>query len=178
MEIFTIGHSNREFKSFVRMLHKWNIDTLVDVRSLPGSRRCPQFNKEYLERMIPMNDMDYIHLSKLGGLRNATVKKRDSINLGFENDSFRKYADYMQTNSFDDGIDELLKISDEQRIALCCKESWYIKCHRRLISDQLKSMGITVRHITSGITAKEHEMTGFAKLEGDKLYYPKVSDIV
>src|SRR5579884_1321029 len=92
--IFTIGHSTRSFDELASMLKAHGIELLVDIRTVPRSRRNPQFNREELARTLPEAGMEYRHMASLGGLRHP---RRDSINSGWKNDSFRGYADYMET---------------------------------------------------------------------------------
>ena len=92
--IFTIGHSTHTLEEFVAMLKAHDVKQLVDVRTIPKSRRVPQFNSESLAVDLPAQGIAYVHLKALGGLRHA---KKDSINTGWRNPSFRGYADYMAT---------------------------------------------------------------------------------
>src|SRR5215212_8123281 len=107
-KLFTIGHSTRTFEEFVSILQAHDIKTLVDVRTVPRSRRVPQFNTENLRTSLPEHHVQYLHLPDLGGLRKT---RPDSSNTGWRNDSFRGYADYMQTPRFEEGLDKLISIA-------------------------------------------------------------------
>jgi uncharacterized protein (DUF488 family) len=152
------------------MLHSFNIELIADVRSYPGSRRFPQFNKESLEISLPQNKIQYVHIKELGGRRKANP---DSKNKGWRNISFRGYADYMETDSFKDGINELVKIALTQRAAYMCSEAVWWRCHRSMISDYLKSEGWNVLHISGVGKAEEHPYTSPARIVQGELNYMK-----
>ena len=133
--IWTIGHSTRTLEEFVEMLQHYNITLLVDIRSFPGSRRYPHFNKEALEVSIPNNNIKYIHLLKLGGRRRV---KPDSENTAWKHPAFRGYADYMETDEFKEGIHELEELARNDRTAIMCSEAVWWSCHRSMVSDYLK----------------------------------------
>lgn len=171
-EIYAIGHSTRPLDKFVELLHAHRIETLADIRTVPRSRTNPQFNQENLARELPHAGIRYIHLKELGGLRRP---QRDSVNLGWENASFRGFADYMQTAEFDAALDELVRLGEEGRTAIMCAEGNPFRCHRTLVADALTARGVRVFHISSRKTARPHAMTPFAHVEGTRLTYPAVS---
>lgn len=154
------------------MLQSFEIELLVDIRSLPGSRKFPQFNKEELEVSLPKHGIEYYHLKELGGRRKA---KRDSKNTGWRLPAFRGYADYMETKDFKDAIKVLEKMAREKRTAYMCSEAVWWSCHRSLVSDYLKVHGWTVMHIMAVNKADEHPYTSPAKIVDGKLSY-KASD--
>jgi uncharacterized protein (DUF488 family) len=104
--IYTIGHSTRSLDEFMSMLEIFSIELLADVRSYPGSRKYPHFNKENLAKEIPARNILYLHLPALGGRRKTSPQSK---NTAWKNDSFRGYADYMETDEFKKGIEELGK---------------------------------------------------------------------
>jgi len=167
-EIWTIGHSTRTLEHFVEMLRSFNIELLVDIRSFPGSRRVPQFNKENLEQSMPENGIDYMHLKLLGGRRPV---HKDSKNTGWKHPAFRGYADYMETADFKKGIEELESVATKQRTAYMCSEAVWWSCHRSMVSDYLKLNGWVVYHIMENGKATEHTYTQPAKIIGGKLFY-------
>ena len=168
--IWTIGHSTRELEDLIRLLHENDIELVADVRSFPGSRKFPQFNKESLGMTLPENGVEYVHLKQLGGRRKV---KPDSENTVWRNDAFRGYADYMETDDFRKGIDELLELADDKRTAIMCSEAVWWRCHRSMISDYLKSKGVTVIHIMSENKVEEHPYTSAARLvDGELTYRP------
>ena len=170
--IWTIGHSTRSFEELIAMLHSFNIELISDVRSYPGSRRYPQFNKEYLKISLPQNNIQYVHLIDLGGRRKANP---DSKNTGWRNISFRGYADYMETGLFKEGINELVKSSIIQRTAFMCSEAVWWRCHRSMISDYLKLEGWKVMHILDIGKAEEHPYTTPARIvQGELNYEPEL----
>ncbi len=142
--IWTVGHSTRSIEEFNQILTTHQIKTLVDVRTFPGSRRYPQFNREQLSNSLQLIDIGYVHLPELGGRRKA---RPDSKNTAWNNEGFRGYADHMETLEFKKGIQDLLGLSSEKRTAVMCAEAVWWRCHRGLISDFLKSQGVKVLHI-------------------------------
>ena len=94
MRIWTIGHSTRPIDDFISLLKQNGIKLLADVRTLPGSKRYPQFNKEALAESLNARGIRYEHFPELGGRRKP---KADSRNTAWRNASFRGYADYMET---------------------------------------------------------------------------------
>ena len=167
--IYTIGHSTRSIEQFLGLLQAHNIEELVDVRTVPQSRHNPQFGQEELATALQQAGIGYMHLGKLGGLRQSS---KDSINLGWQNSSFRGFADYMATPEFQEGLDELKAIAEKKRVAIMCAEAVPWRCHRSLIADALTTQGWQVLHIQSKKTASPHEPTPFLKVQDGKLTYP------
>ncbi len=167
--VYAIGHSTRPLDKFVEILQAHEIALLVDIRTIPKSRHNPQFNAESLETELPKNKIAYRHMKELGGLRHAS---KDSINTGWENASFRGYADYMQTDEFANAVESLIRLANEHRLAIMCAEGNPFRCHRSLVADALTVRGVQVLHISSRKTAKEHVLTPFAKVDGTRVTYP------
>ncbi len=172
MALWTIGHSNRRLEELIAMLRGHSIEVLVDVRTVPRSRYNPQFNRETLPAELAAAGIEYRHMPGLGGLRHP---RKDSTNTGWRNDSFRGYADYMQTAEFETNLEALLGLATERRVAIMCAEAVPWRCHRSLISDAVTARGGEVRHIMSAEKAEPHRMTSFARVEGEKVTYPSES---
>ena len=172
--VWTVGHSTRPIDEFIAALQSFRISALVDVRSYPGSRRYPQFNKPNLAASLAGVEIDYRHAPELGGRRRA---KPDSINMAWRNEMFRGYADYMDTEEFREGIERLLGLARESRTAIMCAEAVWWKCHRSLISDYLKASGVTVLHIAGGGKSEEHPFTSAARIINGELSYRGVLDV-
>ena len=170
LTVLTIGHSTRTIEEFLAILQAHGVQLLVDVRSIPKSRRVPQFNSDALAASLREKGIEYAHLVTLGGLRYA---KKDSINTGWRNASFRGYADYMATQGFHDGLDRLLQVAKTKRTAIMCAEAVPWRCHRSLIGDALLVRGVQVEDIMSATSSRPHEMTSFAKVEGLSIVYPE-----
>lgn len=166
--IYTIGHSTHSFEDFLSMLQSFNIEVLADIRSFPGSRKYPQFNKENLMVSIKEAGIEYLHLADLGGRRKV---KKDSKNNRWNNDSFKGYADYMETEAFEKAVINLEKIGMEKTTAYMCSEAVWWRCHRSMVSDYLKAKGWTVMHIMAIGKAKEHSYTAPARIVGDNVLY-------
>ena len=167
--IWTIGHSTHEPEVFIDMLKSFQIKCVADIRSFPGSRRYPYFNKEALELSLPENHIKYIHFRELGGRRKVNP---DSINLGWHLASFRGYADYMETGSFKKAISELEYTGSKERTAFMCAEALWWRCHRSLVSDYLKLHGWTVIHIMGIGKTQEHFYTSPSQIVNGELHYP------
>jgi uncharacterized protein (DUF488 family) len=170
LTVLTIGHSTRTIEEFLAILRAHGVQLLVDVRSIPKSRRAPQFNSDALAASLREKGIEYEHLATLGGLRHA---KKDSINTGWRNASFRGYADYMATQGFHEGLDRLLQLAKTKRTAIMCAEAVPWRCHRSLIGDALLVRGVQVEDIMSATSSRPHEMTSFAKVEGLNIAYPE-----
>lgn len=170
MAIYTIGHSTRELDEFTEMLRGFGITILADVRTVPRSRRVPQFNRETLPGELEQRGIAYHHIEKLGGLRHS---RKDSVNQGWENRSFRGYADYMQTPGFTAGLDELIALAKEGTVAIMCAEAVPWRCHRRMIGDALLVRGFEVLDIMGEGRADPETLTGFAVVDGTAITYPR-----
>ena len=151
------------------MLRAHGVETLVDVRTVPRSRRNPQFNSEALPAPLAAAGIEYVHMHALGGLRRP---RKDSPNLAWRNESFRGYADYMQTPEFAAALDSLIELGRARRAAIMCAEAVPWRCHRSLIADALAARGIAVEHIMSEAAAKPHTVTSFARIEDGRVTYP------
>jgi uncharacterized protein (DUF488 family) len=168
--IFTIGHSTRSSEEFIAMLNAHGIEQLVDVRTVPGSRRNPQFNQENLPGALRSAGIAYEHAPTLGGLRRP---RKDSQNTGWRNESFRGYADYMQSREFAAAIEKLIETGANAKTTVMCAEAVPWRCHRSLIADALTARGVEVRHVMTREKADLHKMTEFAVVEGTNLWYPE-----
>ena len=169
LRVFTVGHSNRSFDAFLAILKAHEIEWLADVRTIPRSRHNPQFNAEELEKSLPAHEIAYTRLPLLGGLRRP---RKDSRNLAWRNDSFRGYADYMETAEFEQGLEELLAMARRKRTAIMCAEALYFRCHRSLISDALVGRGVETLHLMSDRKTAEHRLTPFARIKNGRPTYP------
>jgi uncharacterized protein (DUF488 family) len=169
MRLWTIGHSTRKIDCFISLLEENGIKLVVDVRSLPGSKRYPQFNKEALSISLPKVGIGYEHFPELGGRRKP---KPNSRNTAWRNASFRGYADHMETEEFRKGADRLVNLAnDAGRTAIMCAEAVWWRCHRALISDYLKAQGIEVMHIIDANKSDPHPYTSAARMVNGELSY-------
>ncbi|MCI0718426.1 MAG: DUF488 domain-containing protein [Acidobacteria bacterium] len=167
--ILTIGHSTRTIEEFISLLQAHAVSRVVDVRTVPRSRHNPQFNKASLPGSLKKAGLGYVHMPGLGGLRHA---RPDSLNAGWRNASFRGYADHMQTPEFEQSLEELIQLANQDRIALMCAEVVPWRCHRSLIADALLVRGIRTEDIMSPTRRQLHALTPFAKVRGTTITYP------
>jgi len=174
VRIWTIGHSTRKIDTFISLLEAHGIKLLVDVRSLPGSKRYPQFNKETLAKPLQEHGIRYEHFAELGGLRKA---RPDSQNTAWRNASFRGYADYMEKEEFRKSVERLIDLANETgATAIMCAEAVWWRCHRALISDYLKVHGIDVIHILDANKTEPHPFTSAAHIVDGALSYASERD--
>ena len=169
MTIFTLGHSTRSLDEFVHLLQIYAIRLVADVRTIPRSRRNPQFNDDTLGETLSRHSIRYMPMKNLGGLRHAHA---DSVNTGWKNASFQGFADYMQTPEFAAAVQQLIEAAIEKPAAIMCAEAVPWRCHRSLIADALTVRGITVQHILSRTSARVHTVTPMARVEGTRITYP------
>jgi uncharacterized protein (DUF488 family) len=191
MQIWTIGHSTRSIEDFISLLEENEIKLLADVRTLPGSKRFPQFNKEALAESLSARGIRYEHFPELGGRRKT---KRDSRNTAWRNASFRGYADYMETEQFQKGVERLLAFARNDGLgsrrndrdglktvtpwsaAIMCAEAVWWRCHRSLISDYLKASSVEVMHILDANKVEPHPFTSAARIVDGRLSYASDDD--
>jgi uncharacterized protein (DUF488 family) len=167
--IFTIGHSTRTLPEFIKILCTHGVAIVVDVRSVPRSRHNPQFNKETLPAALKTEDIGYVHMPEIGGLRRQA---RGSVNTAWRNKSFRGYADYMQTKEFTEQLLHLMALARENCVTIMCAETLPWRCHRSLIADALVVRNVKVEHIISENSTIQHVLTEWAHVEGTKITYP------
>ncbi len=167
--LYTIGHSTRALAEFLTVLRVHSIQTLVDIRSLPMSRRLPHFNRDALEKSLQEAGIRYVWLKELGGRRKKI--RDDSPNVALRNDSFRNYADHMFTDEFERGIAELTNLAKDSRTAYMCAERVYFRCHRMLVSDWLVAHGHEVLHIDGTGPLRAHQFMAEARLINGKVIY-------
>ncbi len=166
----TIGHSTHEVEHFVGLLQRNRIARLVDVRTVPRSRRMPWFAGESLASLLPAAGVEYVHEKRLGGFRRP---RPDTPNAGWQVESFRGYADHMETDDFRAAITRLESLAMSARTTVMCAEAQWTRCHRRLISDALVVRGWSVLHIDSRGATKPHSLTPFAVVrDGDHIDDP------
>jgi len=171
--VFTVGHSTLPIEQFLRVLEPYAIEQLADVRTVPRSRRNPQFNADALRESLKAAGISYVPLGELGGLRKP---RADSPNSGWRNASFRGYADYMQTDEFAAGLARLIELAAERRTAIMCAEAVPWRCHRSLVADALAARGIGVVEIMNEKSYREHALTPFARVSGTSVTYPPAQD--
>ena len=146
ISFFTIGHSTHSIEEFVALLRSTGVQFLVDVRSVPRSRRNPQFNREVLPATLVDFKIGYEHIAALGGLR-PELDISPAVNGFWQNQSFHNYADYAMTEEFRAGLDRLRHLGHQRPTAVMCAEALWWQCHRRIIADYLISADEIVFHI-------------------------------
>lgn len=174
----TIGHSTLEIDSFLRALKENGCTTLVDVRRFPGSKRYPQFGQVQLFGSLEKVGIRALWREGLGGRR---VAAKESVNSGWRNEGFRGYADYMQTEHFRQEIGWLMALADFDYAVVMCAEAVPWRCHRSLIGDAVLARGGVVEDIfvqANGRSSRRaHTMTEFARVEGERVWYPGAGEL-
>ena len=166
--IWTVGHSTRSGEEFTQILLAHGIEVLVDVRTFPGSRRYPQFNRAALTEELGAQKIRYQHEPRLGGRK---TPRPDSHNTAWRNPQFRGYADHMETEVFRKAVEDLLELARDRRVAVMCAEAVWWRCHRSLLADYLKAEGHTVLHIIDAKKIEEHPYTPVARIVDGQLSY-------
>jgi uncharacterized protein (DUF488 family) len=167
--LYTIGHSTRTIEELIAALQAHQIQTLVDIRAFPASRRLPHFHREALEKSLATAGIHYVWMKALGGYRKKTIE--ESPNIALRSPSFRNYADYMLTPEFERAAAELIALAENSRTAYMCAERVYFRCHRMLVSDWLVAHGHEVLHIDDEKPLKPHRLTAEGRVIEGRLIY-------
>lgn len=173
LTVLTIGHSTHPIDEFVKMLKAHGVETVVDIRTVPRSRHNPQFDQAALPGLLADAGLEYVYIQELGGLRRAA---KGSPNGGWRNASFRGYADHMQSEEFLTGLEKLIDLAGQRRVAIMCAEAVPWRCHRSLVGDALLVRGIAVEDIMTATSRKPEKLTSFAKVHGTEITYPPYDD--
>lgn len=165
----TVGHGTLPAEALTDLLDGADVKRVVDVRSFPGSRRNPQFGREEMERWMPRAGLAYVWMRDLGGRRRPV---EGSKHVALRHPSFRAYADYMETDDFLSGVDELLALAETGSSAVMCSESVWWRCHRRLLADHLVLVrGVEVLHLMHDGRQTPHAPTDGVRLADGALVY-------
>jgi len=168
--VYTIGHSTRPVAEFIEIIRAFGIKKVIDVRTIPKSRHNPQFNEELLRESLKAVRIGYLRMKGLGGLRHA---REDSPNKAWRNASFRGFADYMQTEEFEQNLGKLVEEAGKQATVIMCAEAVPWRCHRSLIGDALLIRGVSVVHIMGINSIRDHNLTPWAQVEDGRISYPE-----
>ena len=170
--IFTIGHSTRSIEEFVDLLRAGPVDLVVDVRTVPRSRRNPQYNEDALPGELEPFQIGYVRIPGLGGLRRRSNDVPPQVNGYWDNQSFHNYADYALSAEFAEALGQLLDLSADRRVAIMCAEAVWWRCHRRIIADYLLERGRDVRHLMDHDRVEQARLNPGAEPAGGKIHYP------
>jgi len=168
MLAFTVGHSNRSLVDFVAILKAHGIARVLDVRRYPASPKWPHFNAAALAAGLAEAGIDYAGLPEIGGRRRP---RPDTPHVAWREESFRGFADFMDTPEFAEGLARVERLAAEKPSAILCAEALPWRCHRSLIADALVARGWDVRDVISEREAREHRLPRFARLEGERVVY-------
>ena len=163
--VYTIGHSTRPVSEFIEILRASAVTRVVDIRRIPWSRRNPQFDMTVLPLTLGRAGIDYVHLAALGGRRVKGKRAEEGVNAGWENQSFRNYADYARTPPFREGLRELLEMASDHTCAVMCAEAVWWRCHRRIVADHVLAHGVPVFHLLTRTTQMPASLTSFAVVD-------------
>lgn len=171
--LYTIGHSTRTIQEFVEILKSAAVETVVDVRSIPRSRRHPDYNLDRLPGLLAEHGVGHEHVAQLGGRRSKSRDVSPDVNAFWENQSFHNYADYALSAAFATGLDRLLELAGQRRSAIMCSEAVWWRCHRRIVTDHLLARGHEVIHLMGPNQRTSAELTRGAVVVGEQVMYPK-----
>jgi uncharacterized protein (DUF488 family) len=160
--VFTIGHSTRPFADFLTMLLSFQIEAVADVRSYPGSRWFPQFNKERMRTELAKHNIDYVHFKDLGGRKDTDGSPAKQNATSRKVSSFAGFAHHMQSGEYRNAEHKLEQLAYEKRTVFMCAEADWHKCHRSLIADSLLNKGWNVQHIVGVEKSETHALTVYA----------------
>ena len=169
--ILTVGHSTRSLEAFLALIEQHDCRVVVDVRSLPRSRRYPQFNRRMLAAALEKQGVSYRHCTPLGGLRQP-LDPGDSVNRGLRNERFRAYSDHMQTAEFSDAVARLVDLARASRCVIMCAEAVPWRCHRSLLADALVIRGCRVLHVIDRDRTEWHRLRKEAVITDGRISYP------
>ncbi len=165
--VWTVGHGTRSTTELIEVVRSASIEKIVDVRRFPASRRHPQFAREALELSLPQAGISYAWRGEeLGGRRSPSVAP--TRHPAWRNDSFRAYADHMDSPAFRAALEQLLaEARSGLRSALMCAETLWWRCHRRLIADALVVAGASVIHLVDERNRQEHKPPDALRVDSD-----------
>ena len=173
--VFTIGHSTRTIPEFVDLLRHGPVELVIDIRTIPRSRRNPQYNEDALGAELQPYQLSYARIAALGGLRGRSPDVPPEVNAFWENKSFHNYADYALSDTFGAGLAELFELSGERRCAIMCAEAVWWRCHRRIVADYLLARGRTVCHLLGTDRVEPARLTQGAVPAAGRITYPEGS---
>jgi uncharacterized protein (DUF488 family) len=178
--VYTIGHSTRTAAELVTALQAWSVETLVDIRRITRSRTNPQFDEAVLGKRLAKHGIAYTVMPAFGGRRPKTIAAAPGRNAGWDNASFKNYADYADTPPFVEGLAQLMELAAHSTCAIMCSEAVWWRCHRRIVADHLIAHGIPVFHIFTPTKATAAELTAFARVDRRRktVRYPRAGDTV
>jgi uncharacterized protein (DUF488 family) len=163
--VFTIGHGVRPIEELVAMLQDAGVQTLVDVRRFPGSRRNPQYNQQLLRDVLASAGIFYRHAVALGGrLRNEPGEEKFTC---LRVSAFRSYAARMGTPEWQEALSR--ELAQPSPSFMCAETPWQ-RCHRRLIAELLTARGHSVVHLVAAGRWEGHRLYDESEVRGEKLY--------
>jgi uncharacterized protein (DUF488 family) len=172
LPFFTIGHSTKAIPAFVDLLRAGQVALVVDVRTVPRSRTNPQYNEDVLGESLAPYQIGYTRIPELGGLRKRVREMPDEVNGWWDNRSFHNYADHTLSDDFARGLDQLIALGRERRLATMCSEAVWWRCHRRIIADHLLARGEEVFHLMGDDRVEPAKLTPAARADGEIVTYP------
>ena len=172
LPFFTIGHSTRTIPEFVELLRAGEVGTVVDIRTVPRSRTNPQYNEEALGPALGEHQIGHTRIAALGGLRGRAGEVPPEVNGWWENRSFHNYADHALSDEFRAGLDALVALGRERRVAMMCSEAVWWRCHRRIVADWLIARGEAVFHLMDGGRVDPARLSEGARIVGGAVIYP------
>ena len=168
MRIWSVGHGTRPVDDLIAILRDANVTALADIRSVPGSRRHPQFGQAPLRASLAAAGIEYVHLRGLGGRRDPVP---GSPHTALRADAFRGYADHIASPEFTTDLATLTALAERRSNAFMCAETSWTECHRRMLSDLLTVRGWDVVHLIALGKSEPHVLWDAARKVGRDLVY-------
>ena len=147
--LYSIGHSNQSQEEFLGMLNAFDINCVVDVRTVPASKYSPQFNQEPLRMFLNRNGIEYLHFGEEFGARRSDC---------LDDNGMVNFEAAVETPNFKHGVTRIIHgLEQDYRIAFMCSEAEPLECHRfALVSRYFHDNGIDVQHIRKGSVLVSH----------------------
>ena len=172
LPFFTVGHSTRTIPDFVELLRAGEVRMVVDIRTVPRSRTNPQYNEDALGSALAEYQIGHTRIASLGGLRGRDREVPPEVNGWWDNRSFHNYADHALSDAFGEGLEELVALGRERRIAMMCSEAVWWRCHRRIVADHLLARGEEVFHLMAPARVEPARLSSGAQVAGAAVTYP------
>ncbi len=165
MHAFTVGHGIRPLDELIEVLRAAPVETLVDVRRFPGSRRNPQFNQEPLHDALETAGIVYRHAVELGGRRSGEPGEEEFGCI--RTPAFRSYAARMRSDAWQTAL--ATELTQPAPCFMCAETAWQ-RCHRRLIAELLTARGADVTHLLGPGREDGHALYDGSEIRAGKLF--------
>lgn len=155
MKIYTIGYEGLDIEAFISLLSENDIETIVDVREMPLSRK-PGFSKKSLEAVLNLSGREYVHMTTLGCPKPIRDRYREDRDWKRYTKGFLKHL-----STQNDAVADLSALAATSNCALLCYEADHNFCHRSMVANAVKQhAGARVQHIQTSNVKTENNSAG------------------